>query len=186
MKCDDIEQFTSSGAYRVDFSFVGLSKAIDDYVTALGLITDPDFQRGHVWTKEQQSAFVEYFLRGGKSGTTIYLNHPNWRTFKTKVDGYNDFTLVDGLQRITAVKAFLAGEIPAFGVYIKDFEDDWIMDDYVHHKFTVCINDLQSKEEVLKWYIDMNKGGTPHTREEIAKVEELLREEIEQTEEIDR
>lgn len=30
---------------------------------------------------------------------------------------------------------------------------------------------------MLQWYIDMNTGGTPHSREEIARVEKLLSEE---------
>ena len=41
----------------------------------MGLQLNPEFQRGHVWTEEQQIAWVEYYLRGGKSGNTIYLNN---------------------------------------------------------------------------------------------------------------
>lgn len=67
MKCSDIKQFTSNGSYSVDFGMKGLVKAMEDY-ERMGLNVYPDFQREHVWTKEQQSAFVEYFLRGGGAG----------------------------------------------------------------------------------------------------------------------
>lgn len=178
MRCDEIEQFTRSGSYRVDFSMRGLIENIDNYERKMGLLLCPDFQRGHVWTKEQQSAFVEYFLRGGRSGTTIYLNHPFWNSMGHGKGSYREFTLVDGYQRISAVRSFLGGEVPVFGgKYISDFEDDWLFDDHTLHAFTVCINDLKSRAKVLQWYIDMNRGGTPHSREEIARVEKLLSEE---------
>ena len=39
------------------------------------------------------------------------------------------------------------------------------------------INNLKTKKEVLSQYIEMNEGGTPHTKEEIDKVKELLKKE---------
>ena len=36
------------------------------------------------------------------------------------------------------------------------------------------VNDLKTYPEVLQWYIEMNAGGTPHTNEEIARVQQLL------------
>ena len=44
----------------------------------LNLQLNPDFQRGHVWSIGQQIAYIEYILRGGKSGLDFYFNHPNW------------------------------------------------------------------------------------------------------------
>lgn len=48
--------------------------------------------------------------------------------------------------------------------------------DYVHHSFDFIINDLQTEEEVLNWYLEMNSGGTVHTKEELDKVKHLLEE----------
>ena len=173
MKCEDIKQFTSVSEYNVNVSMVDLIRTIDNDIHVFNLQLNPDFQRGHVWTKEQQIAFVEYFLRGGKSGTTIYLNNPDWGG-NHKGD-YHDFVCVDGLQRITAVRRFLNNEIPVFGGnYYKDFEDDYIFKYDVFHMFTINVNNLKSKEEVLSWYIEMNAGGTPHTKKEIEKVRKLL------------
>lgn len=36
----------------------------------------------YVWTEEQQIAWLEYHLRGGKSGNTIYLNNPFWNSYR--------------------------------------------------------------------------------------------------------
>lgn len=172
MKCEDIKQFTRDGSYRVNATMEQLVNILKEDEERMGLILESDFQRGHVWTEQQQIAFIEYFLKGGKSGLDLYFNHPDWGS-KNKKD-YHDFVCVDGLQRITAVRRFMNNEIPAFGVYRKDFENDWMFTHDFRHMFNIHINDLKTKEEVLTWYIEMNTGGTPHTKEEIQKVKEIL------------
>ena len=37
-----------------------------------------------------------------------------------------------------------------------------------------CVNNLQTKKEVLQWYVDMNAGGTPHTNDEIERVRRMI------------
>ncbi len=89
-KYSDIPKFTRDGQWQADFSPKDLITEIDRCVSEEGLQLEPDFQRGHVWTLEQQSAFMEYFLRGGKSGRVIYLNKPSWNR-SVSVDAYDDF-----------------------------------------------------------------------------------------------
>jgi len=36
------------------------------------------------------------------------------------------------------------------------------------------INGLQTRKELLTWYLDLNDGGTVHTKEELDKVKEML------------
>jgi hypothetical protein len=38
----------------------------------------------------------------------------------------------------------------------------------------INVNSLLTKADVLRWYIQFNAGGTPHTAEEIEKVKALL------------
>ena len=59
--------------------------------------------------------------------------------------------------------------------YFKDFEDSPRM---VGNDFLFNVNDLQYRRDVLKWYIDMNSGGTVHSTAEIPRVQSLLDEEI--------
>ena len=170
MKFSEIPQFTRSGHYQVNTAWRYLEKTIDDYINELHLQLNPDFQRGHVWTREQQIEYVEFILRGGKSARTIYFNCPNWHI------GYDpnaEFVCVDGLQRLTAAFAFLHNEIPVFGHYYNEFEDQLPFD----IDFLFNVNDLKTKAEVLQWYIEMNSGGTPHTSKEIERVKKLLEQE---------
>ena len=166
----DIPRFITDGNYGVDYSLKYFVKWIKEEEESGGLQLNPDFQRGHVWTEAQQIAFMEFFLRGGKTGRVVYLNHPSW-TRENLESTYNDFVCVDGLQRITAIKRFIENEIKIFGNYHKEFTDNL---DLTQHTIRVNINSLKTREEVLRWYIEMNTGGTPHTSKEIEKVRELL------------
>jgi hypothetical protein len=37
------------------------------------------------------------------------------------------------------------------------------------------VNDLKTEAEVLRWYLEINAGGTPHTEEELDKVRKMLK-----------
>lgn len=167
MKFKDIPQFTSVGNYEINQPLKTFKRYIEDKIKEDGLQLNPDFQRGHVWTEEQQIKYVEYLLKGGRSARTIYFNHPEWMG---NFEG--DFVCVDGLQRITAVLRFLNNEITVFGYYYKDFEDKPFWVDLI-----ININNLKTRKEVLQWYIEFNSGGTVHTEEEINRVKKLLKDE---------
>lgn len=169
----DIPQFTQTPGYHVDVGWDYLEDWMKDHLEQ-GLNIDPDFQRAHVWTEAQQIAFVEYGLRGGLSGKAIYFNHPHWMHFKRKKNAYDDFVLVDGKQRLNAVMRFLHNEIPAFGSYRREYTDKIRL---AGPGFSVFINDLKTRAQVLTWYLEMNTGGTVHTDEEIEKVRRMLAEE---------
>lgn len=68
MKFTDIPQLlTNKANYKVDVGFKYFSKTINQYIEEYGLILNPEFQRGHVWTEEQQEKYIEYVLKGGTS-----------------------------------------------------------------------------------------------------------------------
>jgi hypothetical protein len=168
MKFSEIEQFTDCGGYLINVSWRDLGDIINRYTYRYGLEMNPDFQRGHVWTTEQQVAYVEFGLRGGRSGLDIFFNCPGW------IMGHRrNFVLVDGLQRITAVLRFLRNEIPAFGHRLGDYQDRMRS---FKPQFNFYINELGHRHEVLRWYIEMNSGGIVHSDEELSRVRNLYRE----------
>lgn len=59
MKFTDIRQFTRSGSYQIDVLIDYLLKTLDGYKKHDNLQMNPDFQRGNVWTEEQQIKYVE-------------------------------------------------------------------------------------------------------------------------------
>lgn len=165
----DIPQMTSSGGWQCEYPIQSVIKTLDSWVAEpLGpLDLDPDFQRAHVWTEAQQIAWIEFLLRGGKTGKTIYLNHPGWHSTYQ-----GDFVLVDGKQRVQALRRFLNNEIPAFGSLLREYTDKMNRSEYT---LSINVNNLKTRADVLRWYVEMNAGGTPHTAEEISKVVEMLK-----------
>ena len=76
--------------YAVDYPLPYFVRWIAEEEKEEGLQLNPDFQRGHVWTEPQQIAYVEFLLRGGKSGRDFYFNYPEIRHQKQKSE-YNDY-----------------------------------------------------------------------------------------------
>ena len=170
MKFKDIQQLTQIGSYQVNMPIKHFKQWIDENIDD-GLQLNPAFQRGHIWNPDQQSSYIEFLLKGGQSGRVIYFNCPSWlnRSYLKKYE-YNDFVCVDGLQRTNAILAFLDNEIKAFGLYYNQFEDKIPFDVNV----LINVNNLKTEKEVLTWYVEMNAGGTPHTKEEIEKVKRMI------------
>jgi len=125
---------------------------------------NPDYQRAHVWTEAQQVSFVEYALRGGEGGQVLYWNAPGWMR-----GGEGPIELVDGKQRLQAVRKFIAGDLKVFGHRMEKPSDLGL---YYSFRMKVC--SLETRADVLRWYLAINAGGTPHTPEELDRVRALL------------
>lgn len=170
---NDIPRLTSYGNYSVSLNLNYVEKQLAQWAEEYpgGLELNPDFQRGHVWTEEQQIKFMEFALRGGlrHSSNLLLLNCADFDT-----DCKEPNQMVDGLQRLTAALRFMRDEIPVFGHKRSEIEGNLRMGDAV---FTVHINNLRTKAEVLQWYLDLNSGGTVHAPEEILRVTEMLEDE---------
>ena len=164
----DIPQYTREGNYQVNISWDYLDDWIAHNRDARSYVfdMDPDFQRGHVWTEEQQIRYVEFVLKGGKSSRVIYWNCGGWmNSFK------GPMVLVDGKQRLSAVLRFLGNELRVFGHLRNEYTDKMRM---THVDFLMNVNDLSTRTEVLQWYLDLNTGGVVHTSDEIDRVRKLL------------
>jgi len=162
----DIPRFEPPN-YSVHVGWVYLEDHLKSWEEMIGVDLEPEFQRGHIWTPKQQIAYIEFRLMGGISGGDIYWNCKGWEraTFGEKI------RLIDGLQRITAVRGFLRDEVPIFGYRFSEFTDKF---DWMRHRFTFHINELATEADVIRWYLALNNGGTVHTPEEIARVTALL------------
>ena len=159
----DIPKLTSCGHYEVSQDFSSLIDVLNRYINKYDLNLNPDFQRGHVWTKKQKVEFIEFLLKGGSTNNIIYFNHPGWMgSFE------GEFVIVDGLQRLTSCIEFLENKFKVFDCYSTEIEFR------EHSDLIFNINNLKTKKEVLQWYLEINENSTPHTSEEINRVKELL------------
>lgn len=167
----DIQQFPASH-YEVNVPLGYLAKTVADHEKDYGLELDPEFQRGHVWTMAQRRAFMEYMLQGGEGGRVLSFNHCNWNGIPKPGDLYE---ILDGKQRLTSALMFLRNEVPVFGGYLfRDFTDR----PDLGGGFRWRIFALPTRADVLRYYLAMNAGGTPHSAEEIERVRGLLATEV--------
>ena len=169
MEYSDIRRLIPSGNYAVHVPWAHLQESLKDYIDGHKADLNPDFQRGHVWTPTQQKAYVEYKLSGGEGSDRILWNCPGWM-----YDFRGPLELVDGKQRMRAVLLFLNNRLPAFGHYCKEYVGR--MPHYAC--FVFSINNLPTRKMVLEWYLQLNGGGTPHTKEELNRVKALLNLEV--------
>ena len=169
MKWNEIPKFKDFGEPNVQtlglVSYVSYIKSEEE---KYDLQLNPEFQRGQVWTERQQSRYIEFLLRGGKTGRDMYFN---WN------QNDNTYVCVDGLQRTTAIEKFINNELLVFGQYFRDFDfprhiiGNMPLPDY---SIRVHTNSLSSQEDVLQWYIDLNSGGSSHTDDEIERVKKII------------
>lgn len=102
------------------------------------------------------------FCEVGKNLTFV---SKNWSKSKP-----GPLILVDGKQRLEAVRAFMRDEVKAFGYKRSEFTG--YLRYYAGFKFRIC--DLSTREEILQLYFNINAGGTPHTVAELDKVRAML------------
>ena len=162
--------------YSVNVPILHFQEAIEGYLDHYRLDLLPDFQRGHVWNKDRKVAFMEYLIRGGRYRTDIKFNMPGWPD-----NPHGNMVIVDGLQRLTAITEFLEDKVPVFG----NTRSQWEARDTSFgavlcslHSITFSINGLQTRAEVLQWYLELNEYGTPHSSDELSRVRGLLKEAV--------
>lgn len=171
-RLNEIIQPLKTARYEVDMEWrwflEHIKKMGEDYD---GLEMNPDFQRGHVWTPEQQQHYLENVLRGviSTSGFLIQFNCPNWDEDKYDGDLPRGFQCIDGLQRINAVQGFIEGTVKPFGLTVADL-DTSAYTIKTRYRFRVAVHNFTRKADLLKHYLDLNAGGTPHSAQEIERV----------------
>lgn len=165
-------------AYTCDVDWRHIACSLEHYREDFGgLELCPDFQRGHVWTEAQQIHYLENALRGvvAQTAFVIQFNCPNWESDKYSGDLPHGFQCIDGLQRLTAVQRFMNDEIRPFGFSVEDLNFSGFS---IHssYRFRLEVFDFQKKADLLQHYLDLNSGGTPHSKEEIERVKTMLKE----------
>jgi hypothetical protein len=164
--------------YGVDVDFCDLEEHLERYARHWGLDLSPDFQRGHVWTPADQSAYIESMMRGtiGDSLRTIQFNASHWDGATPDTDLPLTMQIVDGLQRLTAARSFMRGEVRAFGMTVDDFDGTRFHPDrdHFHFRFRFAVHAFQYRADLLRYYLAINRGGVVHSHDELARVETML------------
>jgi hypothetical protein len=168
---DKIPVLTRKAFYSVNVGLSFLDTWLNEQIKE-GLNLKPEFQRVKVWSRLQQIKYVEYFMRGGITGLDLYFNHTRWELDREVVDP-EDYVIVDGRNRLLALILFVNNKLPIFGSRLDEFDKPSVLLRR-NSQLRIHINNLQTKQEVLQWYLDFNSGGIVHTEDELNKVRLLL------------
>lgn len=151
---------------KVDVAWTYVKESAYDFTT------DVDYQREHVWTKEQRESFIGYVLSGGECP-------PLWVNVRTP--NRENSEVIDGKQRMTSSQMWLDGEICG---RLPDGREVWYKNlDKVSRRmmimdcsFEIRLVDL-CRKDILDLYLKLNSAGVPHTQSELDKVKALLKKE---------
>jgi len=167
----DVPQMPAN-QYEIDVEWPYLEETVQKHIREDGLDLLPRFQRGHVWSEDQQRAYVANMLHGCEVARTIIFNHSQWDDLPQNPPK-GTMVIVDGLQRLEAVRKFMRGDLLVFGKRYCEFKGALRMQ---YGRFKIRITKLPTEAAVIRFYLALNAGGTPHTEEEIMRVRSLLQE----------
>lgn len=119
----------------------------------------PSFQRPLVWTEKQNISLVESLILGVNVGTYTV----NITSHLCPLDRL----LIDGQQRMNAIRGYLNDEFPVFDLFYRDLNP---VDKrrLAHTSFPSYETNSTDLEYLKNYYNLMNFSGTPHTKEQIA------------------
>ena len=163
--------------YSVSVGGAYLKKWLEETRSDYGLDLQPSFQRPLVWDEARKTAYLEFLIRGGKGDSrNITFNSPAFGQGKAsqRCNLDNTVLLVDGQQRLHAILDFLDDKVTVFGGYrLSDFDEATRKDLFRPGEalsLNVFVNALETLEEVLTYYLELNEGGMAHTADELERV----------------
>jgi hypothetical protein len=176
----DIRPYIGPAQDQMAISGRGIERFLKEHEAEGGLDLDPDFQRGHVWTDVHRTRYLEHLLRGGQHGRVIVWNSPTYAYHDRRADTDLPTTLVivDGKQRLTAVRMFLDDRVGVFGGNrLSDFDEQSQRDILISTsnllRLTMHMHGLQYRRELLDLYLQLNEGAIAHSPEELDRVRAL-------------
>ena len=115
----------------------------------------------------------------GTAPLEIRFNCPSWGgdVEETVVQGLkaSGIQCIDGLQRLTALRDFVAGRFKVFNGYtLQDLEGTSFSFRRTGMAWTLEMFTIATRADLLQFYLDLNTGGVVHASEEIRRVTGLL------------
>lgn len=165
--------------YSVDILLPDLEEFLERQRSAMASMggtfeLEPDFQRGHVWNDMQRIRFVEALLRS-TANCQVMFNCPDWESAGGPDSDIPDHTFqcVDGLQRLTAVRKFMAGDFTVFdGISASDLKLTPF--DPCRYRVKVSVFAFNTRADLLDFFLRLNSGGSVHSEEELTRVQDLM------------
>lgn len=158
-----------------------------------GLVCDPEFQRGYVWSDADKEALLDSIFERLEIGSFTMIRHHGYshQNDQTSAQYINlhgeivnvprnhDYTvsIIDGQQRLTTIVNFYLDKLTYRGIRFSELHPS---DQSQFENFQVAyrlINEENiTKVEILKMFLQANRG-VPQTADHLAKVQALYEQE---------
>lgn len=155
-----------------------------------GIVCDPRYQRGYVWSSDDQESLIDSMFNHVVIGALIFSRHAGYHydgsdeTIKyinldseeIEIPRRNDYTsaVIDGQQRLTTIWRFMTNHFTYRGRYWKDLS---FRDQCDFKSISVATRTFDERdvpyEDVLRMFIKVNKG-VPQDEKHLKQVSDQL------------
>ena len=133
-----------------------------------GVDFEPEYQRDFVWNLEDKIALVDSIFNNVEIGKFVFIHL-----------GYNGkygYEILDGKQRLRALLDYFEDRFQYKGKYFSDLS---IREQNFFEEYSISVaetRDTITREQKLRYFISLNKSGHVMAKEQLEKVEEMLKE----------
>jgi hypothetical protein len=134
-----------------------------------GIDLEPDYQRGNVWTPEQEYMLIDSIYKNIDIGKFTVIR----RSFKKRLSHY--YEMLDGKQRLIALLRFYESRFRYKGKY---FHELCTRDQGHFTNYSVNYSECKplTDEQKYRYFLKLNTSGKPVDSSHIEKVEKLWEE----------
>lgn len=144
------------------------SSCIDNIIWrkySYGIDLDPEYQRGYVWSPEDEEALIDSIFNNCDIGKFVLINKD--------CDDNPCYEVLDGKQRINTILRFFEDRFTYKGYLYSELS---LSDRRKFKRFTISTAEIvnPSKEMIYQYFLKVNVTGKVMDKDHLKKVESLL------------
>lgn len=173
-KFASIPQFAEREEMRLQFYQTGIN-SLDSLVYHAGLDTQPDYQRGLVWSLEDKQKLIDSIFKGVDIGKFVFIKRDYDRKKNVSEHLYE---VLDGKQRVTTILEYLEDRFEYNGYKFSELHPR----DQAHiRSYPISVADVTNptKEQIYRYFLRLNVSGKPIDQKHLDHVSKLLHDEME-------
>lgn len=164
------EVFNTNGDIRMNFTMRDLEDLLYKKYH-FGLDMEPDYQRGYEWTLEDKQKLIDSIFKNVEIGKFAFIHNGY------KHDSPYLYQILDGKQRLNAILEFYENRFTYNGLYFYQLS---LRDQHWFERYPITVAEAQdlTREQILRYFLNLNTGGRQISMEHLAKVALMLEEEM--------
>ena len=153
---------------RLSFSPYTIEGVLTRYYH-FGVDMDPYYQRGYVWEQEDKELLIDSIFSNIRIGELVFAK----RDYETCQSSGSLYEILDGKQRLDALRGYYENRYPYHGYY---FNDLGARDRHVLLERTIPVADLirPDEETILRCFLMLNRTGKRMDAAHLSSVEAML------------